>query len=50
MSTSVKKSVAWDFLGNGNTFVEIDVYSDIPKHGELDLGYAYCEKYSKSPE
>ena len=50
MSTGIEKSAAYRFLGiDGNAFVEIEVCSDTPKDGELDLGYAYCADYSKSP-
>ena len=41
MSTTVEKSVAFAFLPNGNTLIEIEVFSDVSKDEELDLGYAY---------
>ena len=47
MSTTLDKSVAYGFLGNGNAFVEIEVCPDTPKDEELDLGYAYCADYSQ---
>ena len=44
MSTSTNIDMAYNFIGNGNTFVEIEVSSDAPRDGELDLGYAYLGK------
>ena len=44
MSTSTNKKEAERFTGDGNAFVEIEVSSDAPKDGELDLGYAYLGK------
>ena len=44
MSTSTNKKVAYNFIADGNTFVEIEVSSDAPRDGELDLGYAYLGK------
>lgn len=47
MSTSIKEKVAYNFLFNNNTIVEISVSADALKDEVLDLGYAFLtQEYS----